>query len=131
MAHGFVYALSNPSMPGICKIGFTTKHPRIRMAELSRATSCPTPFELLGYFGSACPEFAEKNIHASLAEFRVNNMREFFRCPFYEIQDQFRQWGDPSTDCFYTTELDFLADKEMMMIDEALGIKPGSHGGEP
>jgi hypothetical protein len=110
--YGFVYALSNPSMPGIFKIGFTMKHPRERMAELSRATACPTPFELISFFDVDDPEHSERDIHAQLNEFRVSNAREFFRCSAEHVQDQFRQWADTGSGVFYSELLDTLVDIE-------------------
>lgn len=41
---GFVYVMSNKSMPGIIKIGMSTKMPEERAKELSSDTSTPTPF---------------------------------------------------------------------------------------
>ena len=46
---GEVYVLSNPAMPGICKIGFTTRDPRVRAEELfQNSTGVPTPFHVEG-----------------------------------------------------------------------------------
>jgi len=41
---GFVYVMSNKSMPGIIKIGMSTKMPEERAKELSSDTSTPTSF---------------------------------------------------------------------------------------
>ncbi len=41
---GFVYVMSNKSMPGIIKVGMSTKMPEGRAKELSSDTSTPTPF---------------------------------------------------------------------------------------
>ena len=112
MAYGFVYALSNPSMPGIFKIGFTMKHPRERMVELSRATACPTPFELVAFFDTDDPQHCEQDMHAQLHEFRVNNAREFFKCSAEHVQDQFRQWACSGDGVFYSELLDTLVDIE-------------------
>lgn len=117
MAYGFVYVLMNESMPGIYKIGFTTKHPKARMEELSRATSCPTPFELLAYFGTPQPYVAEQGIHEALEAQRVNPGREFFQATLFDIQCQLRCWADPHEDCFFTVLLEHLVDKEMMQFE--------------
>jgi len=82
--------------------------------ELSRATSCPTPFEMLAYFGSPQPFVAEQGIHESLAAQRVNPGREFFEATLFDIQCQLRYWADPQEDCFYSVLLDYLVDREMM-----------------
>ena len=41
---GFVYVMSNKSMPGLIKVGMSTKVPDERAKELSSGTSTPTPF---------------------------------------------------------------------------------------
>ena len=40
---GWVYVISNRSMPGLVKIGYTMKDPEIRAAELN-GTGVPTPY---------------------------------------------------------------------------------------
>lgn len=99
-------------MPGLVKIGMSANHPRIRMQQLTSATSCPTPFELLAFFDSVNPQWVESEIHKGLAEYRVNNGREFFLVPMRVLQDFMRQWGDPNEGCFVSLKLDDLASKE-------------------
>ncbi len=44
---GYVYCMSNPSMPGLLKIGMTERTPDIRLGEANMSnTWIPTPFEL-------------------------------------------------------------------------------------
>ncbi|MFC0132009.1 hypothetical protein CR105_16050 [Massilia eurypsychrophila] len=105
MSYGFVYFLSNPSMPGIVKIGYTLKHPRDRMAELSASTSCPTPFEMLGFFDTEDPQGVEQAIHRSLDWCRVNGRREFFRAPLRTLESQLNSWGNPESGCFQIAKL--------------------------
>ncbi|WP_413498916.1 GIY-YIG nuclease family protein [Buttiauxella gaviniae] len=78
--NGWIYVLSNPSLPGVVKIGMTTTSPEIRAAELSRSTSVPTPFIVESSFFSRNPLADEKYIHHLLANRRVSDRREFFRC---------------------------------------------------
>lgn len=106
MSHGFVYVLGNESMPGIYKIGFTMKHPRTRMDELSRATSCPTPFDLLAFIGCEDPYDVEGEIHKALDAYRVNHAREFFKVDPELIQDQLRRYGEPCMDAYYDSQLE-------------------------
>lgn len=112
MAYGFVYFITNPSMPGLTKIGMTSKHPRERMEELTKATACPTPFEMLAFFDTPIPREAERAIHAALDEFRPNPYREFFEVNAEELQDQARQWCDPIGGICHLDDLDRLVEQE-------------------
>lgn len=76
--YGFVYILANAYMPGIYKIGMTTRSPRARAEELSRATGVPEGFDVLYYAEVQNPGLEERRVHAELAEYRVNEGREFF-----------------------------------------------------
>ncbi|WP_287771491.1 GIY-YIG nuclease family protein [Megasphaera sp.] len=89
MSNGYVYALVNPSMPGIVKIGMTTRNPEERVAELSDATGVPTPFILAYYTDFSDCETAERQIHAVLQEkgYRISDNREFFRLSSKEAID--------------------------------------------
>jgi hypothetical protein len=64
------------------------------MEELSRATACPTPFELLAYLGCENPNWIEEQIHRHLDKYRVNSAREFFRAPVSEIAHTFATFHD-------------------------------------
>lgn len=76
---GFVYILSNPSMPGIVKIGRTTRSVDGRAAELYQ-TGVPTPFAVEhSVYSPDCAEL-EREAHNLLADLRVDPSREFFRC---------------------------------------------------
>lgn len=86
MTYGFIYYAINPSMPGIVKVGMTTKHPELRLAELSAATGCPQAFELIGYFDTWQVAETERTIHQALAPYRVNDRREFFAAPLIELE---------------------------------------------
>lgn len=75
---GFVYVLSNESMPGIVKIGKTERHPGVRSLELF-TTGVPEPYDIEFAVWVDCPDSAEKAIHDALVAFRVSDNREFFR----------------------------------------------------
>lgn len=77
IARGYVYILSNPSMKGLVKIGFTERSPEERLAEL-QGTGVPTDFVLEYKFLSADPAGDEKKIHTLLDDYRINKKREFF-----------------------------------------------------
>jgi hypothetical protein len=78
MSSGYVYILSNPCMPGIVKIGMTTRSVAQRVNELWQ-TGVPEPFKV--EFTAYCPdcEAAEKHVHYQLDAQRVSPQREFFR----------------------------------------------------
>ncbi len=81
---GYVYVLSNPSMPGIVKIGRTFRDPRARVAELSGATGVPTPFIIEATVSTWNCVWLEKLVHLQLGRRRINSNREFFRCSLDE-----------------------------------------------
>lgn len=78
MMGDFLYLASNPSMPGLLKVGRTCTSPSERMAAL-HTTGVATPFELefVAQFDDAVS--AENKAHRALASFRVARNREFFR----------------------------------------------------
>jgi len=78
MSFGFIYLLSNPSMPGLYKIGCTERAPHQRVYELSSATAVPTPFVLMCYIEVDGMRDCETALHRWLSDFRVNQAREFF-----------------------------------------------------
>lgn len=78
MAKGFVYILSNAGMPGLLKIGFSTKVPTERAAELN-TTGVPSPFEVEYYCLIEEPAALEAAVHRVLAPARHTGDREFFR----------------------------------------------------
>lgn len=79
---GFVYILSNVSMPGIYKIGFTDRSPMNRVNELSSSTSIPTSFEIVAYGEVENAQSIENELHKQFNEFRISSNREFFRREF-------------------------------------------------
>ena len=80
MNPGYIYVLSNPSMPGLVKIGFTRRPVRERAFELYKEiTGIPTPFNIEFEIFTKYPEEDEKHIHRRLVNYRVSEYREFFR----------------------------------------------------
>jgi phage FluMu protein Com len=82
-AKGYIYILSNPRMPGLVKIGLSTRDVQERIEELTSATGVPVPFELEAYFESAAPEEHEQQIHKALSSRRIKS-REFFEVSILE-----------------------------------------------
>ena len=81
---GYLYILSNPSMPDLLKIGFTTRSVDERIAELNSSTGVPENFVLEAYFGSNTPENDERLLHRRLNNYRTNKSREFFQIPILD-----------------------------------------------
>ena len=81
MEYGIVYLLTNPVMPGLVKIGMTTREDMdARMKELY-STGVPVPFECqfaCKVKKSDCAKI-EKALHTAFNPQRVNANREFFR----------------------------------------------------
>lgn len=80
MTAGYIYVLSNPSMPGIVKVGRTAREVDSRARELA-TTGVPTPFKVEHLIPSGDIEGDERRIHAILGTrgLRVRREREFFR----------------------------------------------------
>lgn len=77
---GYVYCFTNPSMPGLVKIGFTEATVEQRLEDANAPnTWIPTPFtaEFARYVREA--NHKEQVLHRILQDHRVNPRREFFR----------------------------------------------------
>ena len=75
---GYVYILTNESIPGMVKIGYTEVCPEGRAKDISRGTGVPTPFKVEYSVVCANPYIVEQAVHSKLWDHRVNNKREFF-----------------------------------------------------
>ena len=77
---GWVYILTNPALPGMVKVGLTTRSLTERAGELTAASGVPLPFVVA--WGRAVTDcaFVEKAVHRMLDDRRVSGKREFFRC---------------------------------------------------
>lgn len=76
--NGYIYFLINQSMPGLVKVGYTTRTLEKRLEELN-TTSIPMPFQIGVAFAVYDPEKCESSVHEELKENRLNNDREFFK----------------------------------------------------
>lgn len=76
---GIVYVLTNPAMPGLVKIGKTTRDDvESRLKELY-STGVPVPFEC-AYAGRVVDESkVERAFHLAFGPYRLNSKREFFQ----------------------------------------------------
>lgn len=74
---GIVYVLTNPAMPGMVKIGKTTRGVKARLDELY-GTGVPLPFEC-AYAARVDDESrVEQAFHRAFGPYRINPKREFF-----------------------------------------------------
>jgi hypothetical protein len=77
----WVYILVNPSIPGICKIGYTTNNVYARCKEINSSTGVITPWYPVFSFKCGNGRVLEDEIHAYLEAlgYRVNSKREGFQ----------------------------------------------------
>ena len=87
MPVGFLYVLINPSIPGLAKVGKTTRSPSDRVTELSSASGVPSPFVLAYQQPVSDCDSAEIWVHRELERqgYRHASNREFFNAPLHEI----------------------------------------------
>jgi hypothetical protein len=76
--NNYLYFLSNPAMPGLLKIGMTTRTVEQRIREL-RHTGIPHDFKIEVYLSVQDAAVSEKIAHNILSKQRLNNNREFFK----------------------------------------------------
>lgn len=74
---GWVYVITNKAMPGLVKVGYSTKDPTLRAKELD-GTGVPHAFEVIYDALVLHPREVERKAHKILAEFREG--KEWFRC---------------------------------------------------
>jgi hypothetical protein len=87
---GYLYCFSNPSMPGILKVGMTVRTPEERLAEANRPDTFKPPTNYRMEFAKRItdPRAKEATLHGLLASFaiQVNKNREFFRVPVDDVR---------------------------------------------
>ena len=91
--NGWIYILSNRTMPGLFKIGHTKNNPEDRAKEISRATGVPIPFEIEWAFNCYDSDMLEKEIHRALDSFRYTSNKEFFEISLNEAKETIRKLG--------------------------------------
>ena len=95
---GCVYCLSNPAMPDLYKIGYTSKlKPYKRARDLYKGhsgsgTGVPAPFKVEFYCQCMEPHKAERELHRIMNYARFNHNREFFKCPLHRIEEAFKTY---------------------------------------
>ena len=93
--YGIVYVLTNPVMPGLVKIGMTTRdNLDTRMKELY-GTGVPVPFKCeyaCKVKSSDCAKI-EKALHVAFAPDRINANREFLQSAFMGVHKYAVKWA--------------------------------------
>jgi TPR repeat protein len=88
---GWVYVLTNESIAGQVKVGFTSGRPEDRAKELN-TTGVPTPYKVASAFlFSDKAMLIEQRAHRLLDDCRVSPDREFFRCSGMDAVDAIRR----------------------------------------
>ncbi len=88
---GWVYAFVTPSMPGIVKIGATTRDVAERLCEANAShTWCPPePYVVVCCVEVEDPLAVERGVHAAIRARRVSPRREFFHATPEEVSSLF------------------------------------------
>jgi len=85
---GWLYVMTNKSMPGLVKVGFSTKDPERRTAELKHP-GIPHPYVVVYDVLVENPREVEGIVHSKLKNCREN--KEWFRCSVEEAVDVIRE----------------------------------------
>ena len=142
---GLVYLLSNPAMPGIYKIGTTTRSDiAARMNELY-STGVPPRFECIKACRVENYTQVEKALHRAFAPNRINPSREFFRIEpeqvlaIFELLDQKDSvdvtdevqseiaMGTSDVDKTAAYNLELAQERSSRLNFAAMGIPVGAH----
>jgi hypothetical protein len=82
----WVYILSNPTQPGLLKIGYTKKLPEERAKQISSATGVALPYKVEWAYQCFNGEMVEREVHYKLKSKRINNNKEFFQVSLEEAK---------------------------------------------
>lgn len=93
MNPGFVYILTNESMPGLVKIGRTARDVDLRASELWQ-TGVPTRFEVWASEKTCDCVQLEAYMHRDLRKHRVSKSREFFRVEPWTARGRLQFWAE-------------------------------------
>ena len=89
----WVYVLSNPSMPNLFKIGYTSNTPEERAKQISSSTGVVLPYKVEYAFHCWNGEKLENEVHKRLEVYRINNQREFFQVEFEQAKSIIEEIG--------------------------------------
>jgi len=101
----YVYILVNKSIPGMVKIGMTTKTPDERAHEISSHTGIPTPWVPVFSFKCYRSDLLEEEIHEYFAAQRVSDQREMFTVDSYTAQKVIETLGQKYSSVLHADSL--------------------------
>ena len=90
----WVYILTNPAMPELIKIGYTTNDPHTRAEQISRGTGVPMGYEVAWAYKCYKGERIEKEVHKYFKKQRVSPTREFFKVALEDAKQIIEQIGE-------------------------------------
>lgn len=121
---GYIYALSNPAMPGLLKIGFTQhSDTKRRVLELSKNTAVPLHFVLEFEQLIENPVQYERLIHARLSQYRLSPDKEFFKIDLDTVEKIIRKVVFGSEDYSLAIELQHLVSLYKKYPDNFSGVE--------
>lgn len=93
----WVYILSNPTLSGMLKIGFTKNKPTERVKQINAGTGVPVDFNVEWAYPCFNAHDLEKEIHQHLQNkgLRVNNKKEFFYITLDQAKEVIKELGQP------------------------------------
>jgi hypothetical protein len=89
---GWVYVITNKAMPGLVKVGFSTKDPLLRANELAH-TGSPHPYMVAYDALIRSPRDVEQALHSKLSQMREG--KEWFRCSVAVVVAEIRSLYGP------------------------------------
>lgn len=93
----YIYILTNDTLPGLCKIGFTKNKPTERVKQINSATGVAMDFNVVYQYPCFNAHDLEREIHMYLESqgFRVNKKKEFFNITVEQAVSVIERIGDP------------------------------------
>jgi len=93
----WIYVLTNETMPGLVKIGYTKNKPSERVKQINSATGVAQDFVVEWAYPCFNAHDLEKEIHnyLQIEGFRVNNRKEFFTLSVEEAKSVVERIGQP------------------------------------
>lgn len=120
---GWVYVITNESMPGLVKVGVTKNRPEQRAKELDE-TGSPTPYKVeTAFLFSEAAERIEKRAHALLADVRVRGNREWFKCLAGLAAEKVLDAADTLNSVVLKNEPALLSQRDLLLREERRKIE--------